>query len=262
MAYTPSSSDLAKLRKAVKAYNAAVDRLYNTGNFDYVPLKTNMFQEREFINSKSELNTRIKQLRRILTTEKPDAQTPVIVNGASVPKYMVDEAESIARDINSTRRALRDSLYPEWEEMSPQQKAVALSNRNLSDIDPEDYYTDYDLQDLVDEQYQSVMKKADVYISVWEDFNGASDIPDKIREMAENDPDGFKILMESPDIEKEIEYVYGDVGAGGSKYTGKSGFKYKRPSAFRGSMINRYSSAETYWREQYSDFLARRGYFA
>ena len=268
MPYTPTAKTIQKLKSAIKSYNAAISRMEQSGNYSEVPLKTNIVQEMEFINSSDDMRTRIAQLNRIKTTVNKNAQKPVIVgtyeNGSpiTVPKYMVDEANYIANDINSTRRALRESLYPDWESMAPQHQAVALSNRNLMELDPEDYYTGEGLQDLTDERYQSVMKKADIYISVWEDFNGDPRIPAMMREMAEGDPDGFKVLMESPDLEKEIEYVYGDVGAGGSTYRGKSGFKYKRVSAFRGSQMNRYSSAVEYWEEQYSDFQNRTGYFA
>ena len=268
MSYTPTAKTLMKLRKAIKSYNSAIDRMAKSGKFDYLPLKTNIVQELEFIENSKQMNTRIKQLRRILTTEKNDAQDIVRVwnvNTGEVgfaPKYLQDEIKYITRDINSTRKALRESLYPEWDTFSPQQQAAALSNRNLVELDPEDYIDGMDLKDLLDEQYSSVMKKADVYISVWQDFNGNPEIPGMIREMAENDPDGFKRLMESADIEKEIEYVYGDVGAGGTTYTGRSGYKYNRVSAFRGSMINRYSSAEEYWIEQYNDYQTKQGYFA
>lgn len=262
MPYTPTAKTLMKLRKAIKSYNSAINRLAASGKYDFVPLKTNMVQEMEFIENSKQMNTRINQLSRILTTNNKNAQNPVNLNGFIVPQYMRDEMSYIIRDENSSRQALRKDLYPEWDSLSPQQQAAALSNRNLVELDPEDYTDGSDLQDLLNEQYSGVMKKADVYISVWQDFNGNTEIPGMIREMAENDPDGFKRLMESADIEKEIEYVYGDVGAGGTTYTGRSGYKYNRVSAFRGSMINRYSSAEEYWIEQYNNYQTKQGYFA
>lgn len=268
MAYTPTAKTIQKLKAAIKSYNSAISRMAQSSNYSYLPLKTNIVVELEHIYSSKDMRTRIKQLRRILTTVNKGAQKPVVIGTdeegykITAPKYLVDEVKYIVRDINTERQALRQSLYPDWDIMSKPEQAIALSNRNLTPLREEDYITGEDLNELVSEQYAGVMKKAEVYISVWEDFNGDPRIPDMIREMAEGDPDGFRVLMESPDVEKEIEYVYGDVGAGGSVYTGKSKFEYKRASAFRGSQINRYSSAVEYWEEQYQDYHNRTGYFS
>lgn len=262
MAFKPSAAQLNKLRKAVRSYNSAVSRLAKSGRFDVVPYKTSMAREREFVSSAQDLNLRVKQLRRILTTEKADAQKAVEFHGEVMPAYMRDEIRNIVKSTNERRKAIRSELFPDFDEMTRPQQAAALSNRNLMDLEESDYVTQGGFESLLDEEYPNIPKKAEVYISVWEDFGGSSEVSQMIREMAEQDPEGFERLMESPDIEKEIEYVYGEVGAGsGAGYVGKSGYTYKRQSGFRGNQINRYKNAREYWEEQYMDFKNREGYF-
>jgi len=103
---------------------------------------------------------------------------------------------------------------------------------------------------LLQEEYPNLPVKAEIYIDVWNENNGSPEIPELIREIAQEDPFGFQRLMESPDLEKEIEYIYSD------EFSGK-----RRGSAFKEPMINRYGKAEAYWREQYEDYKAHRGYF-
>lgn len=262
MAFTPNAAQLKALRKAVTSYNSAITRMQKSGKYDVRPLKTSMAREKEFITSKQDLNLRVKQLRRILTTENKGAQDPVEFHGSTMPRYMKDEIRNVVRLANERRKALRSELIPWFEDYTPVQKANVLSNRNLAELHEEDYTTGEDFEDLLEEQYPNIPAKAEIYIDVWEDFGGSSEVSEMIREMAEEDPDGFQRLMESDDIEKEIEYVYGDVGAGsGASFTGKSGFQYKRQSGFRGNQINRYRNAEAYWEEQYQDFQNREGYF-
>ena len=250
MAFIPNAVQLSKLRKAVRSYNSAIGRLSASGKFTSVPFKTSMAREKEFISSAQDLNLRVKQLRRILTTEKKGTQDPVEFHGEVMPKYMRDEIKNIIKSSNERRKAIRSELFPDFDELTPIQQAPLLSNKNLMPLDEADYSTPQDYEDLLEEEYPNIPFKAELYIDTWLSNKGDPEIARIIREIATENPDGFKKLMESPDIEKDVEYVYPD------EQTAKT-----RGSAYKEPMINRYNKAAAYWRQQYSDYKAGKGYF-
>lgn len=254
MAFELNAQQLAALRKAVKSYNSAIDRMAKSGKYDVIPTKTNMFREKEFISDKTDFNLRVKQLRRILTTEKKGAQDAVDFHGYVMPRYMRDEIKNIVRSSNERRKAIRSELFPNFDELTPLQKANVTSNKNLMPLDEADYSTPEDFDDLLQEEYPNIPMKAEIYIDEWNKNRGNPEVPKLIREIAQGDPFGFQRLMEGPDIEKEIEYIYSDDLTA-------SGQNKSRGSAFKEPMINRYAKAEAYWREQYEDYKAHRGYF-
>jgi len=254
MAFILNPAQLLRLRKAVRAYNAAVDRMVASGKYDVVPNKTNMVQEKEFISSARDLSTRVRQLRRILTTERKDAQTPVRFKGVVMPQYMKREIRNTVRDQNAERRGIRETLVPNYDELSPQRRATLLSNRDLQDLHEEDYIDPESFDELLSEKYPNIAKRTDIYIDQWLNVNGSEEVADMIREMS-TCVEGFKILMQSPDIEKEIDYIY--EGAAPS-----SSSKARRASAFKEPQTERISKADSYWRERYNDYLNHTGYFS
>lgn len=259
MAFVPNAKQLAKLRAAVKAYNAAVRRLDASGRFDVVPNTTSTAQERDRISSARELSTRVRQLRRILTTERSDAQDTVTYKGVTMPKYMKREARNIVRDRNAERREIREKLYPNWEQMSPMQRATAQSSRDIHELHEEDYTDAESFDSLIDEEYPNLPKKAEAYISVWEANGENPAIPALIREMATCEF-GFKVLMNSPDIEKEVEYIYMD--SHDAEFVSYKKRGNRRASAFKEPYRERISKATQYWYDRYDEYLRREGYFS
>lgn len=244
MAFVFNPAQLLRLRKAVYSYNAAVKRMAASGKYDVVPNPTTMARERELISNARDLSTRIKQLRRVLTTVKKGSQNVVTFKGIKMPKYMKDEIRNIVRDLNKERKQLREELFPDWDELSPRQRATAQSDRNLNDLHEEDYTTAEDFDDLNDEKYPNMPRQAEIYIDTWLNNGENPEIPKLIREMAQCEY-GFKLLMESPDIEKEVRYIYPD-----DKNT-----PYKEPYSIR------ISKATQYWLDMYADYNAHTGYF-
>jgi hypothetical protein len=225
-----------------------------SGKYDVIPSKTNMFREKEFISDKTDFNLRVKQLRHILTTEKKGAQDAVEFHGYVMPRYMKDEIRNIVRSSNERRKAIRSELFPNFDELTPLQKANVTSNKNLTPLDESNYSTAEDFDDLLQEEYPNLPIKAEIYIDVWNENNGSPEIPELIREMAQEDPYGFLKLMEGPENEKEIEYIYPD-SVTASKQSKRRGSGFFEP------MINRYQKAEAFWREQYEKFKKHEGYF-
>lgn len=256
-----TAKQLTNLVRRVNAYNRVVNSWADSGIYSSTPLETSVTQEMEYISDNRSYNERMAQLGRALPSKNRHAADPVFFKGLIVPQYMRNETRNIVRQENRQRANYRASLFPLWDYMKPSEQAAAISNKNLQDLDEEDYIgsgTDYD--DLISVHYMNMPKKAEIYIDVWIDNGGDEDIPEIIRYLADNDPDGFRKLMESPDIEKDIEYIYPD-GLGG--YTGAhTGWNYKRGSAYKTEQQVRFDKAAWYWREQYMDYQNREGYFA
>lgn len=254
--FTPTPQQLARLSRLIPKVNKVFTEWRNSGLFDESPNNTSLERELHYISENKYFNMRINQLESVLEN---DAGKPVTRYGIVVPKFMRDE---IIRGINMSdieRARLRMELYPDWGLMTSPEKAEALSNRNLNTLNEEDFYSADMFDYLLDEVYPNMPEKAQYYIDVWLDNYGSPKIAEKIMEMAENNPEGFRRLMESPDIEKEIEYIYPDTA---NEFVGEfSGYKYKRPSAFKDDYGVRKRNAEAYWLEQYEDYKNGQGYF-
>lgn len=252
----PNTKQLNTLINAVNAYNEVRDAMEQSGQYDVVPNRTSVERELDtYISDKRSFNDRVKQLKRI--TNK-DAAKPVVRYGIVVPKYFRDEVKNAVRQSDTRRAATRLELFPNWGEMTSVEKAEALSNKNLEPLFEEDYYSAEMFDYLMEDIFPNMDKKSQGYINVWLDNGGDEYTASHILEMANENPEGFRRLMESPDIEKDIEYIYPTEG----DFTGNvSGYKYKRGSAYKDDYTLRMNKASAYWEDQYEDFLNHRGYF-
>lgn len=255
-----SAAQLVELRKAIKSYNAIVNRWQSSGRYDVVPSITNLTNEMEYITDNRSYRERVNQLRRSSSRVKKDASKVVMRKGVAVPKYMADEIKYTERMVNERKKRVRSRLMPDYETLKPVQRLTQLSNKNMMDIDAEEYPTDnltYDA--LLREAYPNMPKRAQVYVDVWLDMNGDPEVARMIMEMAENDPEGFELLMESPDMEKEIEYIYPDTK---EVFIGQhSGWEYNRSSALKGDHNTKMLGATRYWIGEYEDYKNGEGYF-
>lgn len=246
-----------QFEKWLERYNNTVRAWRESGEYSVTPLETDYSTEMERITSQRQFIERLSQLKRAC---KKGAGNPIFLHGMVIPKYMRDEVRNIVRQKNKENAAWRASFIEQFDMLTPASYGAVISNRNLEDLREEDYMgSGADFEDLLEIEYPDLPKQAEAYISVWEDMNGDEDIPHIIRYLAEHDPDGFRKLMESPDFEKEIEYIYPE--AQGYAYRGSSGFTYKRGSAYKGAHETRMGNAASYWRDQYWDYQNREGYF-
>ena len=247
-----------RLKKAIRSYNYYRDKMAKSGKFDYVPERTSLTKEREFISDMTDLEERLAILERI---SKEGADDPVEHFGYTIPRYMKNELRNALRQSNDRRAEFRLSFYPDWELMVTPQQYEAFSNRNLEDLIEKDFITSEDFEQLMEDVFPNMPKKTAAYIEVWLDMTNDEETAAMIMEMAENNPKGFRKLMESPDQQKEIEYIYPDEF--NIKKTGRSGFRYNRASADKAVGFNeRIRNAKDYWSNRYNDYLNDRGYFA
>lgn len=248
---------LERLLKAIGEYNKEVFSMAESGDYTVVPNPTSIEKELGLISDKRTYNQRVNQLERITDSDAADVVTRY---GVVVPRYMRDEIYNITRQANVRRASYLLDFFPDWDLMTAPEKATAYSNRNLEPLYEEDYYSSNMFDLLLEEAYPNMPDKAKAYINVWLDMTEDEDIASMIMEMAEKNPDGFRKLMESPDDEKEIEYIYPDEFRTGRKGS-FSNFNYKRTSAFKDDYTIRIDNASSYWTEQYNDFLMGEGYF-
>ena len=67
--------------------------------------------------------------------------------------------------------------------------------------------------------------------------------------------------MNSPDIEKEVEYIYMDI-IEVTTPTNKRRRVRTKGSAFKDPYPTRISKATQYWYDRYDEYLRREGYFS
>ena len=258
MAWVISAKEITAAKRRINAYNKAVKKMWDSGLYAVAPLPTTFEQEMKYMTSKRRYNERMAQLGRALPSINRHAADVVTYHGFEVPRYMRDEVKNIVKSKSSEYKEMRKQFIPAWEHLSPQRRLAEQANKNYGDMYEEDYIDSPEsYQELLDIEYPDVPVVAERYIEVWEDMNGDPNIPNIIRELAMKDPDGFMLLMESPDVEKDIEYIYpssADI-ISGSHYT------YKRQSAYKSPHQNRMAFATDYWYEQMNDFYNREGYF-
>lgn len=241
-----NSAQERRLRTAVSKYNAAISRMEKSGKYDVLPNKTTIAREKNFIETRDELYQREKELGRILVKNKPDALDIVGMDGYTAPKYLADEIKYAIRSINERRRNQREQLLTRANSfrdeipnnvVSPLDEITMLSNKNLINLNEDNYFNGDDLDVLLDEMYPQTYKYAELYKEQWEQYNGDPMVSDVIDYMAENYPDELNLIFESGDDEVEINYIYS---------SDKSSDKTPE--------VNRHKNIKDYWNEVYHQY--------
>ena len=204
-------SQKKRLRKAVSSYNAAITRMEKSGKYDALPNRTSVEREMGLIETRDELRQRERELGRILKKNNPEADKPVDLssNGTLVvPQYLQKEIQLAARSINKRRLSQRFQLFDDLADVSKATEYARYSNKNLMDIDEDDYYDGDDLDALWEELYPQTAKYADKFVEAWNEYNGDPLVPGVIEFMAEQYPDELALIFESGDDEVSINYIY------------------------------------------------------
>ena len=267
------ASQLHRLSEAVRKYNAAITRMENSGQYDYVPNRTSVEKEKKHIRTRHQLYRREKQLGRVLKSNNPEATKQVEVRisedeTVTVPKYLKDEIRYSKQAINDERRELRENLIPDFDELSPVKRASVMANRDFAEIpiepdepgeEADDYIEDYfsgdDLEELWWQEYPNVADYMDKYYAVWEEVGGGDE--EGLREILDRfvaeDPESLAKIFASGDPRLEIEYIYPSKPLSGNG--SKRGYKYNRLSAFQDPYEKRRNNVIEFWREMESEYL-------
>lgn len=208
------------MRKAVRSYNAAVDRMARSGKYDTVPERTTMREEQAFVNDMGRgargLNQRIAQLRRILTTVRKDAQDVVTMSdGRTAPKWLKREIGYANRARNRDRAQRLSRLYPDFDRLSRPQQAQRLADANLMQV-PTDILTDYDaLRETWSEVYAGELRYYRNYLAQLDDVthivlteSEAAECKSLLEWLINFSPGTLRDVMEEGLDAATIEYLY------------------------------------------------------
>ena len=241
---------LTLLKRVINASNKQLAK--HKGEYNLLSEPTSLEQELDYIQGQEgRAKERIRALRKMLPSYNPRGWDTVRFGGLEVPRWYRTEVNNIRRQINKERAAIRARLFPGFDELSDIQKLTVQSGKNVNDVTNEDIIgANGSLRDALKILYPNELEYAERYISVWEDNNGSDAISKMIREIAENDPEGFKLLHESPDTEKDIEYIYPDY----PDSVKKKNWTYDRKSAFIETMNLRYTNATKWWVKRYKEY--------
>lgn len=230
-----------KLAQAVRSYNAAVTRMEKSGKYIAVPNRTSVQREHSLIETGEELDQRVRELGRILKKNNPKADEPVDVGSEGmefiVPKYLNDEIKLAARTINERRKKIRLSLFTDAAEISKATEVARLSNKNLRDINEDNYVDGDDLDVLWEEAYPKTYQYAEQYKAAWLEYNGDESVIEYIDWFAENEPDKLHEIFSSGDDEVEINYIYS-----------------VEKSSDKTPVITRHNRIIKYWEELYDEY--------
>ena len=197
------------------SYNRTVNRLRASGLYDYVPLNTSFAEEKrrldEYGGGAKALNQRIAQLRRILKSVRKDAWDVVqMPDGGTAPKYLRREMQYARRTVNARRRALKYSLYPDFDQMTKPQQYTLLADKNLTEY--EDWLSSgEDLSTLLEEEYLSDRLYMNNYIATMEGLPEWDAYRSKLKAQIERilQVRGALVwIMEGKFDEATIEYIY------------------------------------------------------
>lgn len=204
---------IATLKHAIDAYNRDIDRMKKQYSYDYTPNKTTLEEVMKTIHTQEEYDRRLKDLRDIQRKRNPDAWQPVQYRGVVVPKYLRDKNREYMLDINGANAEIRKSVYPEFEEMSPQERAIAMANGNISSVEGE-YVSGDDLDDLIAQYYSTTVSEYyDNYLDAWREYCVlGSSVKRRVVEIIEwfkaFKPKELREIYDGYRVEKEIEYIY------------------------------------------------------
>lgn len=204
-----------RLAKAVGQYNATVtrlDKIYR-GAVE-LPNYVDLAIEYTRIGNAKQFNTRIKQIERILKKNAPDAQDIIEVSpGRYMLKYLKRELQYAQRKNNAWSSRLREELYPNWDDMSPVEKATARASSNIDEDmrDTSDMGGD-DLDDMWSAEWDKAWEYFQRYLSVWDEYHasyeGYAEVSRIINDFYAYKPAALVTILEGPDPEKDISYIY------------------------------------------------------
>lgn len=180
-----------------------------SGLYDVSPARVGFDELKDTIETRDQLYLVERRLKRI---NRADALRPVQVNGLNVPYYLKHEVDIATAQENRRRKAVRDELYPSWENMSQEARQTAQANRNIKPVRP-----DYSAEGLKEQWSQHAWynrSKLEKYLNTWDryssDHPGYTSTRNIIEDFMKSRQKALYVILESDWDEKEPEYIYPD----------------------------------------------------
>ena len=257
ISWTPQQ--VSKLREAINNYNKHVRVMQDSGVFDISPKETSLRVEKQRIQTRQELQQRIKELNRINLSDAYEGIE--LENGKIMPNYMYKEIQYIINSENEERAQRRLELNPGWSNLTNVEQAAKLAGKNLSELNALNYTTPEDFEYLLSLKYTSDQDYIDLYLDVWEELNGDSEITNIIERIQQENPSAFREIMDGDYDETKINYIYPDKASSATgRYKGGTS-PDMTPSIVREQNIEKFWQwAEAHYLEgddrSYSEWLA------
>lgn len=202
------SVNRSKLQRAIDKYNSVMESWKERG-FDEIPNKRNLQREMRSIRTPKELRDRIAELEEASSST---ADIPVAFRGKIVPEYMVQLIESVEQEIDADHESRRSRLYPEWDEMTNLEQAVAKSKAPIMPTSK----TSNTASDLEDLENQRLSEQLDTYIANYETewtryctvSNKKNKVLDDIEYIVTMYEDAFQDILAIGYDYAQIEYIY------------------------------------------------------
>lgn len=209
-----TGNQVARLKRAVSQYNAAVTRLRNRyGDSVQLPPKTTFDEQRSRIYSRQDLYRIERSLLRILKKNNPSGQE---VTPRGNLRYVEQEARYTKQRIQRQRERVRNEVAIQsygagWEEITPRQRLKLMSDSNLSNIKGE-YYTVEELEALRNMEYRETDPSYfNQYIDALWNTPGWEPVRAEVTELIRSlmsIPGALREVLESKYIETQITYLY------------------------------------------------------
>ena len=242
----------------VASYNTIVRRLNKQfeGMGVRLPNEIKAIDERSPITNYEQYRRRIRQLKRLSKSVKSDAQEVVETDFGPTIKYLKRELSYAKRAVNKRREQKRSELYPEWESMSPVEKAIAKSQSNINEIVTDvNEMTGDDLDDMHHEVRWLAYDYYNNYLQAWAnwhgDYEGYAEVVRIVTWFMEKHSWELEKILDGPDPEKTIDYLYlsaGEIDL--EKFRKNSRRKYPSVSADLTPAETKRMNVLRFWRNQ------------
>lgn len=218
------------------------------------PPTVNLAEMRDAIRTGDELNRIVAQWQRFNEAKRPGSTQPVEHNGQIVPAQMVREARFAARRENTRRKQMMLDIHPDYEVMTPVEKATAMANKNLHPVDPDTFVNPLDamgsfgMYGKSDPEY--MVKYVDTLLTVAGSDPEMRDLAERIEELMDANPYAMRKILENSKYDQvlNIDFIYRpsdsadktpweDYGEQGRKFSGK-----------RSQIIR-------FWQEKFNEYL-------
>ena len=238
------------LHDAVYRLNRTYTKLNKSNRYDVKLVGITYEEVVKRINTLQDYYDMVNFLEMSDESINPGATRTVTFNGKRYPAFLVEATKELGEGINKKAYERLMRLNPNWDELEPQQKAARIANTGLMGVHIEDYSPE-ELMQLFNERFPAVMEKAEIYIQTWNDWGGDPIVPTIIRKLAKENPDRFIRIMESPEEEKEIFFIYPSVELISNK-PNERGWVYKHQSPEMTPVNDRQEKAKQFWLDVYS----------
>lgn len=195
------SSQVQRLTKTVRSYNARLTNIEREYGVDLSYLRANVSDLKSKIKTSSELNQEIADMRQVFKKYNKNA-----TNIRSDGRFQFEQKIEQRKRNRARRKAQATYKNVVGEAKTPQEIAYKITDTDaIADIERMSY------EQLTDYLYDDKLSKyIDNYKKAMENdnFEFKEDVERIIQAFMEQDPDALGQIFAMPDAERQIDYIY------------------------------------------------------